>query len=259
MNWLLRNKLLLPQHQALYGPAPGGEDPVLERTAFGPYSFDNTGEVSQGSGPYTTGSFTPPDNSLLVVVVGCGADPVSDAGYVLTGGGLTWTKRVSRAVDWISGDGGIVQIWTAPVTTGASMTLTVTHTSRFSHQMRVFPFAYTGYDTGSPTGVTASGQVTNTNLDITLSGAPAATSEVIAVAAIPSSSATANSVTCSPDATAGFTERAEIQGTESYLLHQVQTRTGSTSTAVGWDLGGSLGGSPYNVRFGVALEIKRAA
>src|SRR5688572_27167093 len=82
-------------------------------------------EVSDTSGGFSVASaaFTPPDNSLLVAVVGCIFND-SLATTTVSGGGLTWTQRVASSA---AGDGGYnwrVEIWTAPVATGASMTVT---------------------------------------------------------------------------------------------------------------------------------------
>lgn len=76
----------------------------------------------------TTASFTPSNNSLLLVIAtaicpqgfSSGSESISDSA------GLTWTKRKVQSSggtppgDWPT----VIYIWTAPVTTGVSMTVT---------------------------------------------------------------------------------------------------------------------------------------
>src|SRR3989304_6926117 len=94
---------------------------ALARTSRGSW---NT--LSSGGAIFTTGSFTPPNNSLLVVLVSADSTIFPDLSDSLTltdSVGLTWTKRI------VAGNGtgtyavGFA-VWTAPVTTGGSMTLT---------------------------------------------------------------------------------------------------------------------------------------
>ncbi len=73
------------------------------------------------SATYATGSFTPADNSLLVVVTNIRG--VSIANDTPSGGSLTYTKQTEN----LHGV-GTFDIWTAPVGTGASMTVTVGNT-----------------------------------------------------------------------------------------------------------------------------------
>ncbi|MFI6909872.1 hypothetical protein ACIBKY_52030 [Nonomuraea sp. NPDC050394] len=68
----------------------------------------------------TTASFTRPASGLLVAMVAA----LSADAPVVSGGGLTWTRRVERSVD-----GPWVEIWTAPVTGSGAMTVTLTITS----------------------------------------------------------------------------------------------------------------------------------
>jgi len=137
-----------------------------------------------GTGVYTAAAFTPSANSVLVViaavVVNAGiTDPSGD--MTLTGGGLTWTPRlnVGHAASWACG----VRVWTAPV--GASPPSTALAFDCGPYNVWVYEavaFDLTGYDTGSPTGATASNGNAGTDgpLSLTLSGAPASTSEVLA-------------------------------------------------------------------------------
>ncbi len=79
--------------------------------------------------PATTASFTPPNGSLLVAMVTAQTPGNDDMSCTVTGGGLTWARRVARiAFDAPNSTGGAAgragttaEIWTA-VGAGASMT-----------------------------------------------------------------------------------------------------------------------------------------
>lgn len=97
----------------------------------------------------TTASFTPSNNSLLVVSAlsqaGGGTVTINISDSV----GLTWTSRASSPA---SGFNMASRQWTAPVTTGVSMTVTITTTNGFG-AVSVAVVDVTGYDTTTPTGV----------------------------------------------------------------------------------------------------------
>ena len=97
----------------------------------------------------TTGSFTPADNSLLVAVATSQAEVGTIALAISDSVGLTWTSRASSPA---SGFKMASRIWTAPVTTGVSMTVTISMTEGFG-AVAVAVVDLTGYDTGTPTGV----------------------------------------------------------------------------------------------------------
>jgi hypothetical protein len=231
---------------------------ALSRTQYGPYIHNNAGFVPQGSGPFTSGSFTPPNNSLLVVIVLCGIDianPTNEGHYVVTGGSLTWTKQTSNNVSW-GGDGAIVQVWTAPVVTGASMTVTLTHTGHDIYACAVFPFAYTGHNVASPVGgLDAEWIASNTNT-LTLSSTPATDSEVIGGILIVGGDGIASDVTVAP--AFGETEIAEYTSADSFGKWQMEFRTGSTNTSFGWSTTTGAGGD-YNRRIFAAIEVKADA
>ncbi len=186
-----------------------------------------------GTGNYTTSSFTPPSNSLLVVTVGAmGDNSTADIASCLTisdSQGLTWTSRVasSNTNSWAIG----ARTWTAPVTTGTSMTVTTScgGTNIYTYKVRVTP--YTGYNTSSPTGGTASdgNGPGDGSFTITLSGSPASTSEVLASIFIDRDNGTAHNVTPGT----GWTEISDDSNNSDVMESQV--RTGSTSTSVTWN------------------------
>jgi hypothetical protein len=78
----------------------------------------------------TSASFTPASGSLLVLVVNAGEADTNRAGSAsVSGGGLTWTKRQENGSAFNGGGTNTeayVAIWTAPVVTGASMTVAAT-------------------------------------------------------------------------------------------------------------------------------------
>jgi hypothetical protein len=74
-------------------------------------------------GTTLSGSFTPPNGSLLVVCINVDEQAGANTG-VPTGGGWTYTLGVARGD--AEGGRGYAAIYTAPVTTGASMQVTIT-------------------------------------------------------------------------------------------------------------------------------------
>ena len=212
-----------------------------------------------GTGAFTTSAFTPPNNSLLVV---CGvgmvngtpsADP--SGSFTMTGGGWTYTSRVSTGtnIGLDEFDVGIV-IWTAPVTTGASMTLQIDAGATNMNFFAIAAVAYTGYDTSSPVGGTGSHIAGDGNpgsgdgaQSFTLSATPATTSEVFAGLIIDH-----EGIGTTPGS--DFTEIYELQVGGSGGL-QAQIRTNSASTTVGWvDVHTGTGSTYKNA--GAAIEIE---
>lgn len=75
---------------------------------------------------FVTTSFTPPDNSLLVVMASSLLSGGRAAAPTITDSvGLTWSIR--EDVTFFNGVSSMVAIWTAPVAVGASMTVTVNY------------------------------------------------------------------------------------------------------------------------------------
>src|SRR6266853_418788 len=177
----------------------------------------------------TTASFTPADNSLVVVFAGLQSSNNSLAASI-SGGSLTWTKQAQAGVD-VSNFGHFSILWTAPVTTGASMTVTVGNMpSDGTAEGIVHVFYYTGHNTSTPVGGTASATAAfNSAVNLTLSSAPATTSEVIAGASDDTGSGAANITTGT-----GWTQQTHVSDTAN-TDSQTQTRTSSTSTNVLWN------------------------
>ncbi len=177
----------------------------------------------------TTASFTPADNSLVVVFAGLQSSNNSLAASI-SGGSLTWTKQAQAGVD-VSNFGHFSIFWTAPVTTGASMTVTVGNMpSDGTAEGVVHVFYYTGHNISAPVGGTASATVAfNSTVNLTLSSAPATTSEVIAGASDDTGAGAANITTGT-----GWTQQNHVSDTANTDT-QSQTRTSSTSTNVLWN------------------------
>lgn len=212
-----------------------------------------------GTGSYTTTSFTPDNNSLLVVIVAVvessgSTDPSGDI-TLDDSADLTWTTRqtLGDGNSWSRG----VKVFTAPVTTGASMTLTADCGTRNIDAYSIEAFCYTAYDTGSPIGATASktSTVTDGAESITLSGAPASSSEVLAwiytnaVDYINGSAVTPGT---------GWSEIYDQSALYGSVNLQSQIRAGSTSTTVAWnDVSVDTDGLWYGIAG--AIEVKEAA
>lgn len=208
-----------------------------------------------GTGPYTSGSFTP-SNSCLLCVIATGTSNVAGdpkmTGSKLTitdSAGLTWTSRAatSTAPTWAYG----MRAWTAPVTTGSSMTVTVDCDNEEIFSYGLVAFDVTGYDTGTP----VSGDVVGTDADgngvgaLTLAATPATADLAIAAATVQTGGAGAITVGT------GWTEVYET-GETDWWRFQIQSRTGSTSTGVQWD-DLSTSGTPYDAVM-LAFIIKNA-
>jgi hypothetical protein len=226
---------------------------ALARTA----RLAQTSGLNHGAGAFTSSAFTPSNNSLLIVVASFVANgDTGTEGNILTisdSATLTWTPIAvtTASPNWTYG----IRAWSAPVTTGASMTLTLDAGTEDVYLYRAVALDYTGYDTGSPIGGTIVGSDADGDgaASITLSSTPASASEVIAFV-MKVVSAGVGAVTPGSD----FTELSGSDtGVSGWAAFQGQTRTGSTSTTVGWD-DLDVGGSPLGATM-LAFEVKAAA
>jgi hypothetical protein len=192
---------------------------------------------SEGNGgvagtTFTTGSFTPPNNSLLVVCMGLLDTSVHLDSVTITdslGTHLVYTKRVD--VSETSLDVHRSVIWTAPVGVGASMTVTVGTGTAGTNEYCVHVLAYTGYNLGNPTGTTGTG--INAATSFTLAAAPAISSEVVAF-----NSSDTNLGAAVITAGTGWTEIFHASDGAN-VDAQSQIRNNSTSTTVLWNASGN--------------------
>lgn len=211
-----------------------------------------------GTSSYSSGSFTPPNNSLIVALVGGqawpGSVPSAASPFTCTGGSLTWTRRLI-ATTASNGWPSQLELWTAPVTTGASMTITVDHASATMGGWLIHAIAITGYDTGSPIGASATNNSFTTDgaASLTLSGAPASDSVVIAARLFQMD--TAGGSSANPGS--GFTEIYDTS-VNDWASMESQRRDGSTSTSVPWaDVDAT--GTTIATSVALAIEIKAAS
>lgn len=105
----------------------------------------------------TTGSFTPPTGSLLVIMWGGNASASENpAAPTITDslvGHLTYTLVNHRNHGDAGGSSGQVAMWTAPVVTGLAQTITVTTGSASGNrEAAVKVLVFTGADIVTPTG-----------------------------------------------------------------------------------------------------------
>jgi hypothetical protein len=213
-----------------------------------------------GTGNFVSTALTPASNSLLVVGVayvensGTTTDPTS--ALTISGGSLTWTQQ-QTAVAAPTAFPTLVKIWTAPVVTGASMSVTLSAGGvRSAGLYGVSAVCYTGYNTGTPVGGTATGSQNGgftgppDPKSITLSAAPAAGDEVFGFVF-----ADKNTAGTSPGS--AFTEIDDLNNTNWGSLES-EIRTASTSTTVDWVDLRPGGGSIFNFA-AVAIVIKAAA
>lgn len=223
-------------------------------------ALSDSGATASG-GSASSAAFTSVNNSLLVAFVEVGIDTSSGnlsaaSGWTAAGGGLTWTNQVSATDNhkgnWPTG----CAIFTAPVTTGASTTLTVSGLGTTGTTYVRFRVNYaTGYNTSTPTGATAS----NTNIgsgaiSLTLSGAPAASSIVFAGIGDQNSNGTQTGIT----AGSGWTVLNAYEDLNSnFSIDASQYNTGTTSTNVPWQA--ACAGDTIWTQAAIALEIIAAA
>lgn len=219
---------------------------ALSRTNRGSF----TSSANHGTGSFVTTAFTPSNNSLLVVVVAAelnGFDTAFGDAVTISGGGLSWTQRLlvedpTLDIDEFS---DAIIVFTAPVTTGASMQLTIDAGAFNAYHYIVDAFDYTGYNTSSPIGATASGYAHNPSsgvTTITLSASPNTSSEVLASLAMGWDTT---------DLTAGTGWTQHYNDYVDFGRLQSQTRNNSSSATVQWDDADAV-----YTRLQSAIEIK---
>ena len=226
----------------------GGGSAPFARSAVGSWGL-HTGTSS----PFTSGSFVPPANSLLVVAVAYELDGAATSAppiSITSSSGLGFAKATERLEPTAWNEG--IAMFTATV--GASpvaTTLTVTNSATvFTVGWEINAVAYTGYDVNSPVGVTGSGTATAQGQAYTLalSGASAASSEVFAALAGDEDSPVPAPVVPG----AGWTELSESASYDPNVQTQVKS---GVSTGVAW----TMFGSQYTSKaVTAAIEIRAA-
>jgi hypothetical protein len=120
-------------------------------------------------------TFTPPGNSELVVCMsGDTSGGTSDVTWSISGGGLTWTLQAERSKksDGLAAarDGAAV-VWTAPVTSGSSMSISVSRGSQShggTNRISCKCYIVTNHDTTTPVGSVGENTSTTNNLTASL-------------------------------------------------------------------------------------------
>jgi len=209
-----------------------------------------------GTGVATSAAFTPHNTSLLVARLSGIAE--TDSGMrgsdltITDSVGLTWTSRaVSGApASWSLGD----RVWTAPVTTGASMTVSGDCGAFDIRGYVLQVYEYIGHNVSSPVGGTGNGSDADGDgaASLTLSSSPLPGSQTLGFATV---SLSAGTGAINPGA--AFTEITET-GIAGWFEAQSQFSQGLNSTTVDWADLNSGAGTP-SAGLMIALEIKAAA
>lgn len=216
----------------------------------------STSPALQVGTPFVSASFTPADNSLLVVTL-TRVDGSTASSYSISGGGLTWTAQNDVETAGSSIPTGVKQ-WTAPVTTGASMTVTITASSNGvftgggASPCHISIDQVTGHNVASPIGLKATAELNGSNtgtLSYSLGGTTAAGSAVIAAVACDGDDGAA---LVDPGASWTTLSRGR-NSSENWYRGTVEYRIGALTTA---DFGAL--NDPYQYA-SAALEIKAAA
>jgi hypothetical protein len=176
-----------------------------------------------------------------------------------SGTALTWTQRCEAHSASDNYGSGLV-VFTAPVTTGASMTVTFTKAAGDADFERVggHVLSFTGYDTASPVGGTLGDNAGpgDGSWSPSLSAAPALTSQVIA-AIVGTCNTTLDVYQTIGTGWTSLLTRNEIQ----YYGYTDEVRANSTTQTILWDdVLAPSSTDTYNLSktYGVALEIKAA-
>ena len=210
--------------------------------------------ASLSAGPISTltsAAFTPANNSLVVVFFTMGDGPNNTNTFTMTDSvGLTWTKRADSGAT--SDNYHRSAMWTAPVATGASMTVTAGTAGDAGGEAVMHIAYYTGYDVGSPVGATVGNiqDASASTFTVTLSGAPSASSEIFAGTGVDTGGGAQ-----SLQATSGWTSVFRQDDTAN-IDSVTQAITGVTSTSVVFT---RFASQTPNDWCACAIEIKAAA
>lgn len=203
----------------------------------------------------TSGSFTPADGSLLVAV-GTRRDLGGIVGSSVSGGGLTWTlAKAAGSADTTKP--GYVAIFTAPVVTGASMTVSfqVDAGGGGGTSTTLSVYQVTGQH-ATPVGATGSGAITTQPVDIPLYTSTATGSRAIwgvaednAVTGVTSSDSTVQSHEFSGVQTHASGFLAANSGAPGAITANWQSSSNPAGTWVGVEIVPSAGiaGSPAHL------------
>jgi hypothetical protein len=197
-----------------------------------PVSVTLRGTNSAADDALSVGPFTAATGSLLVAVYG-GVQESGTYAPAVDGGGLTWTKQFEQVQnDPQFGWDAWVSIWTAPVPSGGSVTVSATNSGTHDGAgLVVYELAATGGTLGIG-GEGGGGWTSGTAARAaTLSQAPTVDSVVFAGAAVDNTSTSQNTIIPGT----GWTADLDLarHGTETHVT--IQRRQGSTSDQADFD------------------------
>lgn len=222
------------------------------------FSVDGVNWGTTGPTNYTTSAFTPANDSLLVVTI----NSISFSSNQLNCGvssspSLTWTRQVRAASNGSLGP-PVSEIWTAPVTIGASTTVTISASadnvfSGDGTSSSITITEITGHDTvGNFLGLTASDSVNGSTtgaLSVSMGGTTASDSMVIATVA-----ADGDHGAALVNGGSGWTELSKTQsGTGGWFRSTTEYEIGALTS---YDYGAL--NDPYQ-HTSAGMEIKAAA
>jgi len=219
-------------------------------------------DLTVSSGTVTSGAAVTPSNNSLLIVVFMGAGEsggsgiANPTGYTVSGGSLSYTRRASTLSGDDHSDGFMssVGFWTAPVTTGASTTVSVSGVTN-GQRASLAIYQATGYNTSTPIGATGTAQFLGDDaISLSLSGTTATSSYIIGADAIQPSDVGGTA----PTQGTGWTRDGwSSDPSPGWLFCSVQSRTGVAVSSVPWqDV--IVGQTSYN-QANAAIEILAAA
>lgn len=177
-----------------------------------------------------SGTFNSVSNSLILLCVSATSDSATpDITIGVSGGGLTWTKVVEQE-GVASSYGGHVSWWWAYVTTGASMTISVTRTAGNGgvNGISCKPYIITGdFDAVAPIGMASGGNFTSNTASPVFGNTTRANSRVFYGAI----DMTASGVIVSSDTE----ESADYPGAASVMSAYKASDTAGSGTSVSGD------------------------
>ena len=192
-----------------------------------PTLLASAGETSVGAGSsFTTASFTPANNSFIIMMLGTTRSGLPNLSSTASGGGLTWTLANAGTIFGSSYKAGM-QVWMAPAAPASSMAVTIGGIATNSY----FGYAVLGF-TGahaSPIGAATNENVSATGAaSVTLSGSPLSSSFIVCARSYVSDTAGHGATPGS-----GYTSAFDSVGT-GFNSFSCEYATGITATSVPW-------------------------
>lgn len=219
---------------------------------------DKVSASGHGTGSFTSDAFTPADNSLLLIIVSHMRESETDTTLGtpnISGGSLEYTPfGTANLTPQYSTK---LTAWTAPVTTGASMTITVDDANNYDiYTWAIAVIQFTGHDGATPlTGYISSttGDIGDGAHSLTLTAAPTADDISLIIHGADASNHPQN-----PTWAANWNEVYDLGTPDGGFGLCVAQRTGSTSTTASVTDVYTAGGTFYKGSM-FAVNVKAAA